>query len=170
MWLNPDTTVDDIADYFGTTTAAVYNAVKRWNLPMRRQFRKIDDDKLAALWDTDLQTKEIAEKLGCSLQAVYRKARILDLPRPRPVKRGPEPYAAPDEEAETEAARPRFAAPPVVTAELLAGRPPGPWTEREDGLILATQGRYQEVAKLADRWQVESRRIIARYHALARRP
>lgn len=47
-----------------------------------------------------------------------------------------------------------------------SGRLPESWSAADDGRLLATQGRYGEIAKLSDRLGVTERALLARFHLL----
>lgn len=220
IWFDLDVPVRDIAQRFGCTREAVYTRAKKLGLPSRSEVRgqAIDEDRLRELWREPLTIEQIARRLGATPGGVLYAGRRLGLP--------PRPHGARKKAAEREAKIRRLWLAEVPSGEIAevvgvsrpsvtriakrlglprrnqkgqivgrmvdaeprpvppapssgggeaapdpmpADRPPGPWTVDQDARILATGGKYEKVARLAREWDRPSARIIARFHALARR-
>lgn len=162
LWAEP-IPVSEICEKLQCSHAGVTQAARRMGLPPRtynkRRRAKVTKAQLEPLWSDGASLKAIGSAFGVSPSYVSQLAYSFGLPARKQFSQGGRRRDA-DEGAADDGP-----APPPLPKD----RPPGPYSAADDGRILATRGRYQDVAALAKRMKRPSAVILARYHALARR-
>lgn len=109
------------------------------------------DATIARLYRRKMSLEQIGAEVGLSSGGVCKAVRRMGLP--------------PRREAPSRPRRRKVPAPKPVAEPKPAPAVPD-WTVERDARLVASHGRYAEIAALADSWRMPLRRVMARYLAV----